>query len=207
MDLALAFLGQSETVIFTSALALMVLIGIVEAIGLGGSAVQIDGHADLDGGDWLGWLGVGRLPLLMVLVVFLCAFGVIGLSGQQLFASLSGALLSPWLAAPAAAAAALPVTGLLARGLARILPRDETTAINVDELVGLRATIVTGRAARGCPARARVRDRFGMDHYVMAEPDNDGQVFGEGEEIILVRREPHVFRAISEGRTRNLELD
>ncbi|MFD2430090.1 OB-fold-containig protein [Sphingobium scionense] len=33
----------------------------------------------------------------------------------------------------------------------------------------------------------------------MVEPDNDGQVLEEGETILLVRREEHLFRAISHG--------
>jgi len=34
---------------------------------------------------------------------------------------------------------------------------------------------------------------------VMVEPDNAGQVLEEGEAILLVRRENHLFRAISHG--------
>jgi len=206
MASALAFMVAGDNVVFTAALALMILIGLVEAIGLGGSAVDLDAHADIDG-DLLGWLGVGRLPLLVLLVVFLCMFGVIGLSLQQLAVSLTDDTLSPWLAGTAAAVAALPATGLLSRPLARILPHDETTAVSIDSLVGRSAVIVTGRATQGSPARARVFDRHGQSHYVMAEPDNAGQSFAEGEEIILVRRENHVFRAISEGRTLLPQLD
>ncbi|MGH6782517.1 MAG: OB-fold-containig protein, partial [Sphingomonadaceae bacterium] len=121
--------------------------------------------------------------------------------------NLTGALLPGWIAAPAAGVAALPVTGLLARGLARILPQDETTAIDLGDLVGLSATIVVGRATEGAPAKARVRDHFGQTHYVMAEPDNHGQALSEGEEILLVRREGHVFRAIATGRPSPLQLD
>lgn len=199
MDSALAFMVGDDSIVFTVALVLMALIGLVEAIGLGGAGLGLD--TDGPDSDLLGWLGFGQLPLLMLLVLFLALFGVVGLAFQQFMVELTGATLTPWIAGPVAAAAALPLTGLLARPLARILPRDETTAIDVDELVGLRAVIVTGRAAPGSPARARVRDRFGQDHYVMAEPDNAGQSFGEGEAIILVRREAHIFKAITEGRT------
>ncbi|WP_313737044.1 OB-fold-containig protein, partial [Sphingobium yanoikuyae] len=80
-----------------------------------------------------------------------------------------------------------------------LLPRDHSTAIPLDHLVGSRARIVTGRATRGSPARARVEDHHGQAHYVMVEPDNDGQVLEEGETILLVRREEHLFRAISHG--------
>lgn len=204
---AFDFMLAGDNVVFTAALVLMLLIGIVEAIGLGGSAVDLDSHADLDG-DLLGWLGVGRLPLLMLLVIFLCSFGVIGLSLQQFAVSLTGGTLSPWLAGLIAGGAALPATGLLARPISRIMPRDETTAVPIESLVGRRAVIVTGRAAQGSPARARVFDHHGQIHYVMAEPDNAGQVFAEGEEIILVRLDtPHVFRAISEGRSHLPQLD
>ncbi len=195
----LSFLGAGENLVFVIALAIMALIGLVEAIGLGSSAIGHD--LDLDGdANWLGWLGFGRLPLLMLLVVFLAAFGLIGLVGQQTVLNLTGALLPGWIAIPAAGAAALPATGGLARMLAHILPQDETTAIGVDQLVGLHAEIVVGTARPGSPAKAKVRDFHGQTHYVMAEPDTPGTSFPEGSEILLVRREGHVFRAISSDR-------
>jgi hypothetical protein len=33
----------------------------------------------------------------------------------------------------------------------------------------------------------------------MVEPDNPGQVFEEGEQVLLVRRDDNCFRAISRG--------
>ncbi|MGA1852269.1 OB-fold-containig protein [Sphingobium sp. HT1-2] len=190
------FLLAPENIVFVSALLLMLLIGGVQALGLAGDAdLDLDADADL-----LGWLGFGRLPLLALIALFLTCFAVIGLLGQQAAHDLLGAMLSPWLAVPAAAAAAaLPATGLAARLLAPLLPRDHSTAIPLDHLVGSRARIVTGRATRGSPARARVEDHHGQAHYVMVEPDNDGQVLEEGEIILLVRREEHLFRAISHG--------
>ncbi|UIJ44687.1 YqiJ family protein [Sphingomonas cannabina] len=199
----LAFLRASENIAFVSAIVLMALIGVVQLVGLGGD-LDADADADADlhagiSGDLLSWLGVGRLPLLMLLVVFLTLFGLVGLIGQQLSRDLTGALLTPWIAVPAAALAALPLTGLAARGLARILPRDFTTAVPLEVLVGRTAHILTGRASRGSPARARVEDQWGQAHYVMVEPDNDGQSFVEGEAVLLVRRENDLFRAIARG--------
>ena len=125
---------------FTVALALMLLIGLVEAIGLGGFAVDWD--ADLGDAPLLGWLGFGSLPFLMLLVLFLALFGITGMAIQQALAALTGGMLPGWLAALAATVAALPGTGLLARPLAALLPRDETSAIDIDELAGRRAVIV-----------------------------------------------------------------
>ena len=187
-----AFLSAPENVVFVSALILMLLLGVVQAVGL-------TGDADFDAPDWLDWLGFGRVPLLVVFVLLLASFGLIGLIGQQLARDLSGALLPAWIAMPGAGALALPVTALGARLLAPILPQDHTTAIDVEDLVGSAATILTGRATTGSPARARVEDWHGQAHYLMVEPDNAGQVFEEGERVLLVRREGDVFRAIAVG--------
>lgn len=194
-----AFLGASANIAFVSALILMILIGIVHAIGLGGD-FDADADLDMDGGaGLLSWLGVGRLPLLMLIVLFLGVFGIVGLVGQQLMFDLTGDLLTPWIAVPAAAAAALPLTGLGARGLSRIMPRDHTTAVPLEVLIGRSATIQIGRATAGSPARARAEDHYGQAHFIMVEPDNDGQAFVEGERVLIVRREGDIFRAISRG--------
>jgi membrane protein implicated in regulation of membrane protease activity len=183
---------------FSVALLVMLLIGAVEAFGLGASAVHLDVHADVDGGgDLLGWLGVGRVPLLMLLVVFLALFGLAGLAIQQFAGP-----LPLWIAVPGAVGAALPLTGLGARGLARIMPGDETTAVSLDSLVGRRGTITIGTARRGSPAQARVADIHGQVHYVMVEPYDDDHAIGEGETVRLDRRDGHIFIAV--GRTDSL---
>jgi hypothetical protein len=195
------FFSAPEMLPFSVALLVMLLIGAAEAIGLGAGAVQLHGDADLhvDGGDLLGWLGVGTVPLLVVLVVLLALFGLIGIAGQQLAAALLGAPVSPWIAAPAALIAALPLTGSCARALGRILPHDETTAVSLDSLIGRRATIVVGTARQGSPARAQVRDVHGHAHYVMVEPTDEDQRIAEGENVLLVSREGEIFTGLSEG--------
>jgi len=190
-----AFLFATENIIFVSAIVLMLLIGAVQAIGIAGD-FDLDIHGDA---DLLGWLGLGRLPLLMLLAIFLALFGMIGLIGQHLLLDFAGAMLSPLIAAPAAFLASLPLTGFAARWLAPLLPRDQSSAVPLDALTGSFARVVTGVARSGSPARARVEDAYGQAHYVMVEPDNAGQTLEEGETILLVRREEHVFRAISHG--------
>ena len=190
-----AFLFATENIVFVSAIVLMLLIGAVQAIGIAGD-FDLDIHGDA---DLLGWLGLGRLPLLMLLAIFLALSGMIGLIGQHLLLDFAGAMLSPLIAAPAAFLASLPLTGFAARWLAPLLPRDQSSAVPLDALTGSFARVVTGVARSGSPARARVEDAYGQAHYVMVEPDNAGQTLEEGETILLVRREDHVFRAISHG--------
>lgn len=193
----LDFLLAPENLPFAVALLLMLGIGAVEAVGLGVGAAHLDLHAD--GGDVLDWLGVGQVPFLVILVVLLALFGMIGIGVQQLAGGLLGAPLAPWLAAPIAFVASLPLLGISARGLARILPGDETTAVSLDSLVGKRAQITIGSARRGCPAQARVRDVHGQQHYVMIEPVSDEHAIGAGETVLLVRREGGIFIGLAEG--------
>ncbi len=190
------FLGASQNVLFSAAIVLMLLIGLVQAIGFAPDHAGWD--ADLDS-DLLGWLGIGRVPLLVLLVLYLASFGLIGLIGQQMSHDLLGGVQPIWIAAPAAALLALPATGLAARLVGGLVPQDHTTAIPIEDLVGRPATIQVGRATPGSPARARAIDRFGQAHHVMVEPDNPGQVFVEGETVLLVRREGDGFRAITRG--------
>ena len=184
---------------FSVALLVMLMIGAAELIGLGANSVHLDVHADVHadghagGPDLLTWLGIGEVPLLIVLIVLLASFALIGIGMQQLAAAWLGGPLSPWLAAPAALIAALPLTGGGARGLARILPSDETTAIGLGALLGRRAEIVIGEARRGFPARARVRDVHGQTHYVMVEPTDEDIVLVAGATALLVRREGELF--------------
>ncbi|MBX9796270.1 OB-fold-containig protein [Sphingomonas sp.] len=195
----LALLFAPENSLFVAAFVLMVLIGLVQFSGLVGH-VDLDAHGEFgDLGALLTWLGLGRLPLMALLVVMLAIFALVGLVGQQLSHDLWGAFQPAWLAALVALAASVPMTAAAARVLAPWLPRDETTAIELDDLVGRRAAIVTGRASQGFPARARVEDHHGQAHYVMVEPNAPTEIFEEGEEVLLVRREAQAFRAIGSG--------
>ena len=189
---------------FAAALLLMGMLAIIQIIGLGdilGDAdVDVDmdaetgGQADL-GGGFASLIGLGRLPLMIWLALFLGLFAALGVSIQLLAANLAGAPLDRWLAAVLAAGAALPVTGGVAKPLARILPHDETTAVSTDTLVGRRAVITDGTARTGSPARARVHDIHGQAHHVMVEPHDAGVAIAAGEPVLLVRREADLFFA------------
>ena len=202
------FLGLPEVLPFAVALLLMLMIGIVEALGLGASAVHFDADLDLhDGNTVLGWLGFGQVPLLILLVMFLALFSLTGIVGQRIATDLLGAPLSPWLACPAAALVSLPLLGAAARLAARIIPGDETSAVSRDALVGRRATVSVGTARVGAPARAVVRDEYGLAHHVMVEPFSETSEAREGQSLLLVRREGELFIGLAEGETLELSLE
>lgn len=192
---------------FSVAVCLMVLIGLVEGLGLGLGAADLNADLGIDGhGGLLGWLGVGQVPLLVLLVIFLALFALLGFAFQALATALLGAPVSPWLAAPAAAIASLPLLGLTARAGARILPVDETTAVDRDSLIGKRATVTVGTARVGSPARAGVLDQHGQRHFVMVEPTDERTAVPEGQAMLLVRREGDIFIGLAEGEDFSLTL-
>ncbi|MCL6251768.1 YqiJ family protein [Altererythrobacter sp. KTW20L] len=188
---------------FAIALGAMLLLSLIQIIGVSDlfSAdvdADIDAGASFDGstslmGGITTLLGIGRVPFLVWLMVFLFLFAAIGLGIQELAENLTGGPLYNWLAALFSAGATLPTTAVLVRPLGRIMPQDETDAVHVETLVGRRAVITIGRAASGSPARARVLDFHGTTHHVMVEPHEAGSEIHEGEEVLLVRREGAVF--------------
>lgn len=198
----LEFLFSGDNVPFISALVLMLLIGVAELLGLGSGMVMAEG-LDGMGGDvnvetpsLLSWINVGRLPLLMLIIVFLFSFGMTGLIGQRIVAVIL-TQPAPWfLAAPVALFVAMPVTRVFGQAVSKIMPRDETTAVSRDSLIGRVAVIVTGTASHDNAAQGRVRDEHGQAHYVMIEPDNAADRFEQGTSVLLVRQAGAKYFAI-----------
>ena len=192
---------------FAAALVLMLILGIVQAVGLAdtfGADADLDIGGDVDGDAAISpglidglfsLIGLNRVPLTIWLALFLMLFAGVGVSIQLLAENLTGSPLNRWLAAVFAAGGALPATGVLARPLGAILPQDETSAVSTASLVGRRAQITDGTARSGYPARAKVRDIHGQAHFVMVEPHEHTSELHAGDEILLVRRDGNMFYA------------
>jgi hypothetical protein len=168
--------------------------------GYGDFSSGIEGSSAPEAGSLIGrvlaWLYVGRVPVLIVLVVFLGIFGLIGLFGQTVLRETIGLALPGLIAAPIAFFASLPLVRWTSAGLARILPRDETSAVSTRSFVGRTATVVGGNARTGLPAQARFRDQFGTTHYVQVEPEDADEVLESGSTVLLVRQINGRFSAI-----------
>jgi len=141
-------------------------------------------------------LYIGKLPILMVLAIFLTIFGVTGLVAQSLLRQSFGLAVPGIIAAPAVFFATLPLVRWCCGGLARILPREESSAISTATFVGRTATVIGGDARQDLPAQARLTDRFGTTHYVLVEPEDHDQVLANGTLVLLVRQINGRFSAI-----------
>ncbi len=208
---------------FAVAIALLLFVAIAQIVGLGdmfGGDADIDLDLDLDaeidgadaisGGGFLAGLlslvGLGRVPFLVWLTLFLVLFAAIGVSGQALAISLLGAPLHTGLAAVLTGIGTLPVAGAVSRPVGALLPKDETSAVGLDSLIRRDAEIQTGVARKGSPARSKVEDRHGHPHFVMVEPHDPDVELREGETVLLVRREGQTFFAVQyENRLLGLE--
>lgn len=165
--------------------------------------VDVDADADFDAPDGQGlltqglaWLHFGRVPALVLLVLFLTAFGLVGLGLQAMLHSALGIFAPSAIAVPAALFLSLPVVRASGGWIARLIPRDETLAVSSDSFVGRVATIVLGTARASQPSQARLHDEHGRSHYVMVEPDIADEELAGGTEVLLVRRDGARFRAI-----------
>lgn len=169
-------------------------------IGSGEFSSGIEGSAPPEGGSLIGrvlaWLYVGRVPVLIVLVVFLSIFGVVGLVAQMALLQTIGLTAPGLIAAPTVFFISLPMVRWCAANLARILPQDETSAVNTGSFIGRTATVVGGAARQGMPCQARLIDHFGTTHYVMVEPEDAEVVLENGSLVLLVRRINGRFSAI-----------
>ncbi|MET0109462.1 MAG: YqiJ family protein [Candidatus Thiodiazotropha sp.] len=165
---------------------------------------EIDLDMDLPDADapyalsrFFSWLRIGQVPVLMLIVIFLTAFGLIGLGIQSLASSTFNQLIPASLASIPAVLLSLPMVRLFGGVLMRIMPSDETEAVTESSLVGRIATITIGTASSDRPAEARVRDKYGTTHLLMVEPDRQQDIFNAGDEVLLVKKESTVFKAIS----------
>jgi len=143
-----------------------------------------------------GWLGIGHVPFLILLIIFLTIFGLSGILVQLSYNTITGTLLPSWMATIGVLFVTLPVMGTIARIFAKILPKDESSAVSEDSFIGMIAVITIGTSRRGMPARARLKDSFGQDHYVMAEPLDDNVEFPAQSEIVLLQQKGNIFLAV-----------
>ncbi|MDX8377579.1 MAG: YqiJ family protein [Mariprofundales bacterium] len=223
----LSLLLQAQNLPFTAAIALLLAFAVIEGItmlfGMGVFSMlddlfpdfdaDVDCDADFDadastGGDslaggggffygLLGWLMLGKAPFLVVLSIFLTTFGLTGLGIQFVYHAIIGNLLPAWLATIPALVIAVPIMRTLTASVARIMPKEETSAVSHDSFVGKIAIIVMGTARKNKPAQARLKDEFGQTHYVLAEPENTEESFSQGEKVVLLKRmHGEVFIAI-----------
>ncbi|WP_171129107.1 MULTISPECIES: OB-fold-containig protein [unclassified Ruegeria] len=177
---------------------------VVDAPDLDVADFDLDIDADIDLGDFelaeieseapemstagpMAWLGLGKVPFMIWLVVLLAGFGLSGMGLQLVLRDLLGFDLPSWMAAIPAGAFGLWCARGFGTVFARLLPKTETEAMSERMLARRRGVITQGTASRGRPAEVRVMDRFGNTHHLRAEPLQEKDVLERGTEVLVLR--------------------
>jgi membrane protein implicated in regulation of membrane protease activity len=195
--------------IFYIALTVGILFALGSALGMGGDDHDADhdgvpdgGHADghtdgnADGhghaspqelGGQASWfsdmLGVGRVPFTIVLMLLFMLFGGVGVMSNVV---LSKPLGSPYLFFPISAAVALAaavfLTGRVARLINRVMPTSESYNVTKNDLVGKVGNVVA--TAEGDFAVASVKDHEGNVQQISCR--TGGSALAVGQEILVL---------------------
>lgn len=200
MDDTITFLTASGNLPFIISGSLMLAIMIMEffglLIGMSLFSHDVDMSADLDGngipdylegghGGAIDWLNPGHVPLMAFVVIYATFFTVIGFGLQSVFAGLTGHLAPLLLSIPVVIAITLPFSRWGSLMLARVMPRDLTTAVSVESLVGLSGVVNVGPVSRETSGMARFTDNHGTDHNLFVFNTEDTNI-DVGENVVLL---------------------
>ncbi|WP_417809284.1 OB-fold-containig protein [Thioclava sp.] len=150
-------------------------------------------------GGILDVLGMRKVPMTVWLAIFLALFAGAGLVMQTLLSATFGWTLPRLIAVPIALVPALALTRAIASGIARLIPRTQTSAISERSLGRCRGVVTIGTARRGNPAQVRITDGYGNTHYTMLEPLSDSDEITQGSEVLVLRLPRGLLRLVPLG--------
>ncbi len=206
------FLLSDQNFVFSCALCLMLFLALVEGVGaligfsLGNLIDQLlpvdldlDADAEISLANpangmtaLLGWLCFAKLPFLVWLIVALTSFSLSGYLLNATAQNLWGSWLPVYLSLPLAIVAMVLLTRLIGQPLARLIPKNESSAISNRTFVGKSARITVGNARRDLPAEAVLVDDYGQKHYILVAPEDDS-VIPAGTEVALLEKTKRHF--------------
>ncbi len=215
MEIIIDFLMRSENFFFSVSLMIILLISIIEFIsfflGLGASIFQLsnsilpDSNFDLDNLDFepsfvfaklFGWIKFGKVPFLIIFIVYFFFFGSIGIFIQIIYNFYFNSFLPIFITLPLSIISAFLCTVFFNNLFVKYFSPSESSAVELETLVGREAIVLYGNAKKDYPAQGKVKDEFGRTHYVMIGPQADSDIFCQGERVVLVERKNNIFYAV-----------
>ena len=133
------------------------------------------------------WLNKGRVPVVMLFISFLGAFGTIGIFIQENLNYFMGYRLNVYIAIAISLIISFPIIRYFSIILGRILPKDETTAVSKSSFIGNYATIILGTATYTNFVQAKFIDIYNQEHYVMVQSGSKTDIFKEGDQCLLMK--------------------
>lgn len=183
----LEFLSLDVNIPFTFALIFLVFLLALEICSLViGISISSLVDVDVDAG-YLTVLGLGKVPFIVWLVLFLGIFAVLGLVATDLLGSLISGI-SPWIVAVPVALAALPINAVSCRFIISMIPNSDSTVVSTDTFVGREGLVVTGNATYTDFAMGTVLDEHENSHNIRVQSIDEGVVLESGSKVILVEK-------------------
>ena len=171
---------------FVFSLLLVFVIGLLEIMF--GFLPDIDLDIDTSiGTAVLDWLHIGRIPMIVLVLIFLMSFGIIGIVCQSILISEGSSHV--WLVSIFSFITSPGILHFFGGWLVYLFPEDSSVAVSSDTFNGKMAIIVMGEATKDTYAQARLEDDQGKTHHVLVKPDNKTHIYKEGQCVVLVDRE------------------
>lgn len=166
-------------------------IGHVNSAGHALAGSHLNGHTGDVGSQGslsraLGWLNTGRVPALILLMLFLGLFAIGGIAAAALL-HMAGLPETMFVSLPVALATSISTTHGLSRVFARYMPHDETEAISLDDMTGLVGIVCQGPVAPGHFAKARFKDRFGTTHWLHVKALEPEEIIEVDAAVLIVK--------------------
>ncbi len=145
----------------------------------------------------ISWINVGGVPLLIFLLLLLGAFSITGFLIQDVARMVVP--LPATIASAGAIVVSIPLVRAASGAIARVIPKDESYAIGLGDLVGRVGEVVIGPLDQGPPGRVSVADIHGNRHFVWAVAAPASGPLPQGALVLLVDRVGTRFVAVQAG--------
>src|SRR5262249_11556995 len=144
--------------------AMLVGASLSEMLGI---AVDFSHPGDSGVINAISWINLGGVPLLIFLLLLLGAFSITGFLIQDIARLVAGPLPVS-IASAGAVAVSIPLVRTASGFIAKLIPKDESYAVGLGDLVGRVGEVVIGPLDQGPPGRVSVADVHGNRHFVLA---------------------------------------
>ena len=151
-------------------------------------------HADGGADGVLGWLHVGQVPTLILLILFLTCFAISGYVVQVVSQVALHAYLPAMVATVPALLGGVISVRVVGGWLSQVIPRDESSAISEAEFIGKLVTVTAASSLQGVASQARFRDADGRSYFLLVEPDSEDFSLQDGMQVLVLRKQGVVYR-------------
>lgn len=146
--------------------------------------------------EFLSWFYIGKMPFLMVLVIFMMSFSTTGYLINEIMFGITEHRLSTWLGSLIAFLLCLFPMHFLSAVIYTIMPKDESEAISADDLIDRTGEILYGKLPQKTGESAEIKIEVPIDHntgknqnhFIVAQLIEDTEY--TSKQVVITGRNP-----------------